>query len=865
MALKFNPLTGSFDLDTISKSPATRIVAPSGSGYAADYYTDGTSDNVQIQLALDAIHTLGKGSVRIVEGSYSISAPLVIYSNTEINAVGATITLASGKNCNMLIDSAHSSGSGSVSNITIIGGIWDRVFNAGVNNNTHSIILGGDNIIAKDMQMKSQAGKYSILLQNCTNFLVENIYCNTTKSDGVHVQGPSSHGIIRNIFGTTGDDMVAITPMDYVAYTWGNEGDVTDIIIENVFPYNCATNAVKVLSGVNGSTVLNTSRIIIRNVVGTMDSTLVAAVYLGDDSSNVGTRDGQISDILVDGIKVGFSDSTKPIINITGDTNSLTIPNITLRNISVLNDCSSVINYNTKITNLIVDGVSGSTTTSAMTGVVWFKSAFNLIKQLYLNNVNITFAGTQGGNLIKATTAGMELDEVYLSNIYIKNAFWLMDIDTTTTVSITNLHQDINSGIFNIRADSAITIVGCVGSTFYQTSSTIALGGTLESKSIRFPLNVSQTGVLANLGDLAYNTNSGAAAGIGSVGYNGTSWEPLAIPQDIYTTSSPTFAGLTVGNIAVTGNATRDITVARSASGAGVGLTLQAGGALSGSTNTAAGSLVLASGLGTGNVGAPNVSIKVAEAGGSTGTADQVLNTVAFFQKSSSTQWQFILNSTTTGQLGHGISIRGQNATTIGLVPMTTSNTAGSSLTINAGSATSGATDKGGGDLILKPGLSTGVGRSNLRLQTYDIISGASTGTGNNTALDRMIITSPKILTDGSAINLINFTLASNTVIGSIIRYAVEVFDGTNLQMETGEIMVQCANKGGVFSGNTVTQIGSAKQFLGSGTLTMTWAITAANPAVLSLNADTSLTASTGYPRITYSVENFTQQAIAIQ
>jgi hypothetical protein len=50
-----------------------------------------------------------------------------------------------------------------------------------------------------------------------------------------------------------------------------------------------------------------------------------------------------------------------------------------------------------------------------------------------------------------------------------------------------------------------------------------------------------------------------------------------------------------------------------------------------------------------------------------------------------------------------------------------------------------------------------------------------------------------------------------------------------------------------------------------AGTLTCTWTITAASPAVLTLNCDTSLTPSAGYPSVTFSLENLTQQAVAIQ
>ncbi len=60
----------------------------------------------------------------------------------------------------------------------------------------------------------------------------------------------------------------------------------------------------------------------------------------------------------------------------------------------------------------------------------------------------------------------------------------------------------------------------------------------------------------------------------------------------------------------------------------------------------------------------------------------------------------------------------------------TTANTAGNTLTVTAGGATSGATDKAGGDLILTPGLSTGIGESGVQIKG---VPAGSTGTTDGT------------------------------------------------------------------------------------------------------------------------------------
>lgn len=77
----------------VSKSPATKIVAPSGSGFSADYYTDGTTDNVEIQAAINALASTG-GRVLIRAGTYNIAASITIAkNNVTIEGEGASSIL----------------------------------------------------------------------------------------------------------------------------------------------------------------------------------------------------------------------------------------------------------------------------------------------------------------------------------------------------------------------------------------------------------------------------------------------------------------------------------------------------------------------------------------------------------------------------------------------------------------------------------------------------------------------------------------------------------------------------------------------------------------------------------------------------
>jgi len=172
-------------------------------------------------------------------------------------------------------------------------------------------------------------------------------------------------------------------------------------------------------------------------------------------------------------------------------------------------------------------------------------------------------------------------------------------------------------------------------------------------------------------------------------------------------------------------------------------------------------------------------------------------------------------------------------------------------------------TDTAGATATIRGSLGTSVGApGRIHLTGGALIS--ATGTTTQTAVDRLVVGATKVLTNNSATTVTNATVAANTSAAGVIDYAIEVTDGTDYQYEVGSVAFGATNKGGAFSGNTATKFGN-HQNATAGTLTVTWAISAANPGVISVNANSSLTPSTNYPRVTYTVRNLSQNAISIQ
>lgn len=138
---------------------------------------------------------------------------------------------------------------------------------------------------------------------------------------------------------------------------------------------------------------------------------------------------------------------------------------------------------------------------------------------------------------------------------------------------------------------------------------------------------------------------------------------------------------------------------------------------------------------------------------------------------------------------------------------------------------------------------------------------GGTTGTTLATEVDRFIWGVSRSQANNTATTRATAAVASNSVAAVEIVYGVEVFNGTDLQVEDGSVTCHVTNRGGVIANNTCVKFGN-QQAMTVGTLAVTWTITAANPALIQVNANSSLTPSAGYPRVTFSIKNLTSQAI---
>lgn len=143
--------------------------------------------------------------------------------------------------------------------ILVEGGIWDgasRSLNPHDENETFqvfrekNIILGviffsnASDFIIRDLTVR-QSEQYAVLLAGCKRFIVEDLVFDDHKKDGVHINGPSSYGIVRRLSGKTGDDFVALNAWDWCTSAV-SFGSIHDIAVKDL---NCVHDEIRLLPG----------------------------------------------------------------------------------------------------------------------------------------------------------------------------------------------------------------------------------------------------------------------------------------------------------------------------------------------------------------------------------------------------------------------------------------------------------------------------------------------------------------------------------------------------------------------------------------------------------------------------------------
>ena len=206
---------------------------------------------------------------------YYINDPVVLKSGQRLCADrDAEIRLVPGANTCMVRNARLVSGQGGPiptdlkpdTQIVVEGGIWTTLATSLTqsNGNVHGrsarrpkvpcchgvIIMSNVRSVAIRNVVIRQSKAHAIQLSNCREFLVEGVTFDEHRRDGIHVNGPASHGMIRNIRGVTGDDFVALN-----AWDWRNTapafGPIHHVLVEAIHgnPRLGGTDEIRLLPG----------------------------------------------------------------------------------------------------------------------------------------------------------------------------------------------------------------------------------------------------------------------------------------------------------------------------------------------------------------------------------------------------------------------------------------------------------------------------------------------------------------------------------------------------------------------------------------------------------------------------------------
>jgi len=274
-----------FCCTTFAQDWGSRSVTASSAGIILDsdvYQGGGTDQTAAIQAILDKAKEWGR-LYFVMDGCALVSQTLRVHSNTTIFCPDRScgFFLAAGSDCSVISNSDWSSiytfGN---RNITLIGGSYNnnspgQVHHREANDRPSPTITavfgmewyGVENLTLRDLAIINQR-TYACNFAGWKNVVMENIHIerivrsDAQNQDGIHFYGPGQHLSMKNIYGNSGDDFIAVTPDELDL-----KSSISDVLIDGVW-LDDADQAIRLLCRADG----RLDRVTVRNVSGTYRS-----------------------------------------------------------------------------------------------------------------------------------------------------------------------------------------------------------------------------------------------------------------------------------------------------------------------------------------------------------------------------------------------------------------------------------------------------------------------------------------------------------------------------------------------------------------------------------------------------------------
>ncbi|WP_193854003.1 hypothetical protein, partial [Enterobacter hormaechei] len=415
------------------------------------------------------------------------------------------------------------------------------------------------------------ARKYSYLVANVQYLDAQGLRFNNN-SDGLHLQPPIDYAYVRDLYGTTGDDMFAMTGGDYLDYDLGLRGTFNHIDVKGIYGINslCAvkvagnsTTPVRHLSvdGVYGSYQHSVIRMwtdgpnLSQTDVKTLNIDNVGGIagagYRTIEFKTVGTGTVTVDNAVIGVLSANYSAASVPVISVTtgsAGSSAVRVYNLECR-------CPRDVAYfleiggdgagadNSRIDNLKVN-FDKTLLASSVTDANGIRVTRGQINTMTLSGV-IDAASNQA---VVRKSSG-KIERVIFDKLVQTNGFTLLSTGvnydaTTPTVEFIGGFYSNPDKLVSLLSGFSVICAGNVvssktGEVFTTTTGGVNISGHMQYANSCIPstavsgvtwsvkgfgLSADVANVTAVRGNHCYNTNSSLAGGVGPVAANGSSW-----------------------------------------------------------------------------------------------------------------------------------------------------------------------------------------------------------------------------------------------------------------------------------------------------------------------------------------------------
>ena len=259
-----------------------RQVVASRAGIILDsdvYQGGGTDQTDAIQAILDRAPKWGRLHF-VMDGAALVSRTLKVHSNTTIECpdLSCGFYLADSSNCSVITNANRSMETIGDRNITLLGGVYNNNFPAQVHDRGADIDFFSSWIFAMEfygvehLKMKgvtiADQRTFALTMANWKFVDIEDLHVDRRRGadaqnqDGLHFFGPGRFLTLRNIYGNSGDDFIAIAPDEV-----DHKSSISDVLIDGVM-LDDADQGIRLLCCGEG----RLDRVTVKNVTGTYKS-----------------------------------------------------------------------------------------------------------------------------------------------------------------------------------------------------------------------------------------------------------------------------------------------------------------------------------------------------------------------------------------------------------------------------------------------------------------------------------------------------------------------------------------------------------------------------------------------------------------